>query len=469
MRNIVVMIILSCILLQIIVCEIRFAFSFWREGARAPELTSNEDNVDILGESWNSPGDLSPSGMRMHYLLGRRNREIWANLLSESYKPNEIFVRSTGYNSTISSAISHLQGLYPAFTGPTLTDLQIGKAIPPTSNADDLITPINDAGIAALPNRINVAPVHIIDNNNDNFFFYDPLYCPPIKDIFSSNAKSDRIIQLVSEINSTWGNKLKTALNKESEKHVFDLQEIYHIADAFVSDYYEKKELKSFVDAGIDLDEFLNVADDILFHFAFYYFNGDVEQMFAKISMTPILIDVFRWMDTRIQYDKASKEYTGYVAPAVVLYSTHDTTLASAQTIFDYVFDVNGDYIPTPFASSFVWELYRKDNAVASSLTEADYTVKIFYNYQEYFTEISYPVFKSKLRPYLLTIEEINAFCGFDSPNKPRFIPTSYIDATIVLSVLLFLSVVSIVILMILLIKRNSLKATLHTTGAQPL
>ena len=468
MRSIVVMLVLLCILLHVIVCEIRFAFSFWREGARAPELVLNENNVDILGESWNSPGELSPSGMRMHYLLGRRNRENWANLISDTFKPNEIFVRSTGFNSTISSAISHLQGLYPAFSGPTLTDVQIEKAVPPTSTFDDLITTINSAGTDALPNRINVPPVHIIDNNNDNFFFYNPFYCPPIKEIFSTNASSDRIIQLVTEINTTWGNKLKTALKKNDAKHVFDLQEIYYIADAFVSDYYEKKELKSFVDAAINLDEFLNVANDILFHFAFYYFNGDQEQMFAKISMTPILIDVFRWMDTRIQFDRASKEYTGYVAPAVVLYSTHDNTLASAQTIFDYVFDVNGDYIKTPFASSFVWELYRKDNAVASSLTEADYTLKIFYNYQEYL-EISYPVFKSKIRPYLLTVEEINAFCGFDSPIKPRVIPTSYIDATIVLSVLLFLSVVSIVILMILLIKRSCLKTNLHSTGAQPL
>jgi hypothetical protein len=464
MSKVTIIAALLCYLFQVMVCEIRFAFSFWRHGARAPDrgvVEKDGKKVDILGEEWDAPGELTPSGMRMHYLLGARNRKRWDDLLSDSYDVKEIYVKSTEYSRTMMSVMSHLQGLYPASTGPVLSAKQITKALPPV-NTDELTEAKTAAGTNALPNGIDVIPVHLFANDGDNFFFYSPNSCAALPNIMAANANSSRNTQLLSEINSAWGEKLKTALALDDQNWLLDFNNMYLVADSFVAAYVDDRELKSFVDAGIVLNQFLDVAHEFELHNIFYHYNGDEDRMFAKICMTPFFLDVFRWMDTRIQYDIQGKGYTGYAAPAVVLYSTHDVTLGSAQTILDFVFDREGEFIETPYASSFIWELIRRDGVVAADLTEDDYTVKITYNDEDYL-EVSYVEFKAKIRPHLLTPEEVNAFCGFEIPNVTELVPTSYIDATIVLSCLLFVAVIGIVVLLILLFKKPAPHAVMQT------
>ena len=47
----------------------------FRHGARAPQIFYNKEKyLDYALEYWNTPGELTPAGQRMHYLLGIRNR-----------------------------------------------------------------------------------------------------------------------------------------------------------------------------------------------------------------------------------------------------------------------------------------------------------------------------------------------------------------------------------------------------------
>ena len=51
-----------------------FLYTHFRHGARGP--TELDDNFnDKLGEKWESLGELTGVGERMHYLLGLRNRK----------------------------------------------------------------------------------------------------------------------------------------------------------------------------------------------------------------------------------------------------------------------------------------------------------------------------------------------------------------------------------------------------------
>jgi hypothetical protein len=64
------------------------------------------------------PGDgqLTPTGMRLRYLLGRYNRQKYVyqeKLLSKNFKPGEVYIQSTDYNRTLQSAYSEFLGLYP--------------------------------------------------------------------------------------------------------------------------------------------------------------------------------------------------------------------------------------------------------------------------------------------------------------------------------------------------------------------
>ena len=92
-----------------------FLYTHFRHGARAP-LDVNDSFIDILGEKWTNPGELTGIGQRMHYLLGLRNRiKCIKNekLLSEKFDPPEILIFTTDRNRTMVSLASQLQGLYP--------------------------------------------------------------------------------------------------------------------------------------------------------------------------------------------------------------------------------------------------------------------------------------------------------------------------------------------------------------------
>lgn len=449
-----------CLLFNIIRCEIRFAFTFWRHGARAPDRGLNGNNIDIIGEQWESPGELTASGMRMHYLLGKENKYRWDGFLSTSYDNKEIYVKSTDYRRTIMSALSHLQGLYPSGTGPTLTVGQIAKALPPVTS-ELFASETNSLGGNALPDATQVVPVHLFDKNGPYFFYYDPYACQPIKEMFEKNTKLKQNVDILESIDFNWGSKLKLALNLNDDSFLLNFGNMYLIADSYVAAYIDNRPLTKFIDAGINLEQFFRVAHEFEFNNIFYLYNGDQDKWFARIVMTPFFEDVFRWMDTRIAFDIAGFEYTGFVAPKVVLYSAHDVTLGAAQTILAEAFaDQIKVLYETPYASSFIWELYRPDDIDISTLSADNYTIKISYNKEEYLT-LQYLQFKKTLLKYILSSKLLNEFCGWNN-DQSEMVPRSYITATIILSILLFVSVLGLIILFIIYKKTQNSSVALN-------
>ena len=91
----------------------------FRHGARQP-----------VYDYWNAKsfqgfGALNPVGMHQHYILGQYLRQTYIidqPFLSSSYNANELYVRSTNLNRTITSAMSQLYGLYPLEGGPLLPE-----------------------------------------------------------------------------------------------------------------------------------------------------------------------------------------------------------------------------------------------------------------------------------------------------------------------------------------------------------
>lgn len=92
--------------------------SLYRHGARQPLY--NFYNA----ASFPDQGQLTPVGMRQHFLLGKELRREYIHklgFLSHQYNSKELVVRSTYVNRTVVSALSQLSGLYPMNTGPKIS------------------------------------------------------------------------------------------------------------------------------------------------------------------------------------------------------------------------------------------------------------------------------------------------------------------------------------------------------------
>ncbi|EFX74587.1 hypothetical protein DAPPUDRAFT_56978, partial [Daphnia pulex] len=84
----------------------------YRHGDRTPVRPYPLDpylNLTHWPVSW---GQLTKEGKERHFKLGQLNRERYGDFLSETYNPDEIYVRSTDVDRTLMSAECHLAGLF---------------------------------------------------------------------------------------------------------------------------------------------------------------------------------------------------------------------------------------------------------------------------------------------------------------------------------------------------------------------
>ena len=119
-----------------------------------------------------NPGQLTNVGRHQLYLLGRSLGDKYIRelkFLSSNYNPQEIFIRTSGFNRTIESAQSILQGLYQQGTGPYVDDRQAMIAKPPikVENFDELRIELRDA---ALPNYMESFVIHTSQEVEDYWF-----------------------------------------------------------------------------------------------------------------------------------------------------------------------------------------------------------------------------------------------------------------------------------------------------------
>jgi hypothetical protein len=115
----------------------------FRHGDRTPITTYPTD--PMKEKDWpNGYGQLTTAGIEQQHRLGEYLRTRYGSILSSTYSPNEIYVRSTDYDRTLMSAQSNLIGLYPLLN--VSNDTVPVQPIPIHTEAikDDFLLAVND-------------------------------------------------------------------------------------------------------------------------------------------------------------------------------------------------------------------------------------------------------------------------------------------------------------------------------------
>ena len=385
-----------------------FVYEHFRHGARGPCNHLDSNGIDYLGVKWDTIGELSPIGMRMHYLLGIKNHYKYKDFLSEKYDPREIVVYSTYINRTISSAIANLQGFYPYETGPyLLSDDQINNAIPPNNITEEMQNEINKLGNKTLPNLINIIPIHIYSIYDHMMLLFDiDNDCEPVAKIREEILKQDKFKIYALEFNETFGKNLLKFINKTEEFDKFtNWSYIDTFCDHFIADSTDLTdssimERLKYYDINITqlTEKCLNILaiknKDVVFG------NEDLIFM-SQSSHFRMLLNL---IEKRIEFFKQNKsDYLNYEYPKFFILSGHDTTIGGIQSFMNKVF--NTDIINPKYAANLYFDVEYDD-------TDNNFYVN-YINNDDVLKKIEFYEFKEKINNVLWSDKKIKKFCKF--------------------------------------------------------
>ena len=308
-----------------------------RHGARAPISWYPWDT----GNWPEGLGQLSPAGMRQHYLNGVefRNRYITTNpLLSSTYNADEIFVQSTDVNRTIMSAQSQLMGWFP--NGPTLTTAQVDNAVPPMS-LSAAVTEIQETmGLDAIMDDYQPVPIHMQLYDEDTLLLaYDPSVCPGVNQLtadYQATAEYQNQTQYYAE---NWQEQVEAAFGGQIE-----FEDAAWMGDTLWAEYFHGFPLPEGVSEGM-----FDYLVQMMAYANAYLFRNPTGM---KLSTMNFFAAVYNYFD--MMWQDQSNPLKFY------FYSSHDTNLAAyltAMQVFDCLTQPN-----PPFASTIMFELWGNGN-----------------------------------------------------------------------------------------------------------
>uniref|UniRef100_A0A914X767 Acid phosphatase n=1 Tax=Plectus sambesii TaxID=2011161 RepID=A0A914X767_9BILA len=316
--------------------ELLFVQALWRHGDRSPTRTFPNDQYQV-GQWPQGWGELSAIGMQQHFSLGTRIRarynNISPNFINATYRPSEIYVRSTDVNRTLMSALSNLAGFYQ--TGV------MGVTFPDSNS------------VPTWPSHWSPIPVHTVDDETDHIGNSSP-FCPRMAQILNATEQSDIFKNITQQnqplfdfLTNVTGMPISLASGISTLRSILFIEQTYNLT------------MPSWLNESIwnQMTNLTQIYDD--FVFGIYppvnteliklrggsLLKAIVYQMELKINCTLNVMD----MSPACQTQRARKYY---------VYSTHDTTLAALLTTFGDEHQVLGMLLPK-YAASILVELWN--------------------------------------------------------------------------------------------------------------
>ena len=379
----------------------KFVFNIFRHGARSP-YTGLINGTDCYNNSWDSLGELTPTGKRMHYLLGYRNRLRYitntaSTFLSPTPSLPELLIYSTDVNRTIESVYSLLQGLYPPSTGPSIpSTVKQSDRRPHSSNYTTNFSEIESSlSNASLPNLLSLIPVHILDKSLHTSQLHEYKNCPGGETAYINSMNRPEMKAFMKKITDLYGQQLQKIEGTSNQTFLYDYWTLYKYMDTFIVDKTNGNDLSILESHGINLSEFEKDAFEFLYldYLGTNFNNKDLGVM----SMTHPMRKVLYYMKQVVQ---------GKPAPKMLIYSAHDSTIGAFEVFNNVVFGTQIEY--AYFAENCAYELYEEEGNMKVRYIKGDNTK----------FEITYQEFKEKVEKALWTDKEIENYCKWDGDKK---------------------------------------------------
>lgn len=389
-----------------------FTHIHFRHGARSPiNLTDSED---IFGNNWSFPGELTPIGKRMEFILGVYLQDRYSSFLPKEYDPREIYIISSDLNRTLQSAYSVLSGLYPNGTGKSLTTEQVNKAIAPIEISQEVKDALDSLNLDALPNKTNVLPVHVFNAKERRFLLQDNENCPPIKEMKKEYLEIEEFKQYWNNFNDTYFMKIKESIN-----FTISIEgQMGNFCDQYIANYVQGNNLSR-----------IPVNTETLYNDCLEYMNksllfgnyGEPNKTLkiALISASPTTREMIDYMERRVKLIQEKEKiditlnHSDYQYPRMVLLSGHDSTLSATELLMMKAFpNLIHKYINPVFASNIIFELYfNESNNTGDIANSSNYYIKYIINGEYIIENLPFTEFKKNIERRLYSDDEIISFC----------------------------------------------------------
>ena len=347
---------LAALIISVIAQTPDLVIEIFRHGARGPLKNTYNPNQTYWGDNL---GQLTPIGMRMHYLLGAALRNQYSELLT-SYGPDTIYVRSSDYNRTIMSGYSHMYGVYETY-GPNFTSTNnVSAAIPPyvSPYISELVADLSTT--SALPNNFQVVPIHVVPYNEDILIApYGPA-CAMAKNWSAADYASP-------ETKSLFKHDMKDIVTylRNQGLTVRNFKDLFFVGDTAIANMVEGIELPGNVDP-VTQEQYYK---DLKFAYEWYTTQ--------TIEGTPNQVELFALNLLDFISGNINATINGTSSLNFIFLSGHDTTVLALLSAFNittadclldnYRNDKNGLPIETPnciypqFAANLIFEFYNTE------------------------------------------------------------------------------------------------------------
>ena len=410
--------------------ELCFVFEYSRHGTRSPSANTFDNKtgkyLDYFNFTWDGRGELTPVGMRQHYILGIRNRLKYANFLDFSHFNHlEILVASTLLNRTIESAYSQLLGMFPPGTGPQITKDQINLSYPPNNLNKEVINEVKELNFNALKNQSNIFPVYFYDSD---YLFLNEKYCTNYNKIQLEAYKKAKVFEYIDEFKNKYQEKINEFLNSNNIKYDFTF--VFRFTDNFLVN----------IGNGIDMQNFYNIVkvsketfreECIKFKKLVLYDFYDTDPSMIYYYSSRFFRILLSYMENR----KNNYDIKSYSIPKMVIYIGQDATMNIIEFCMHKIFNIK--YGMPDFGSNIYFELYKNK-----------FNVNVKYYIDDVITlNIDYETFKENIERNLKSDDDINEFCGNkiekndddnNNKNKDKII--------ILLCVIIFILIIALII-----------------------